>query len=159
MRGALLPVAGLLILAACERAGTTDRGWTYVQRGGAASLHSGGPGARMQMDCRRGAKAVTLTFTGVTGGGSGPYQTVLVSDSQTTRAAGQIGPAAGGARIEAQAAADDPVMAAFARTGRIDLVHRGRRTPFIAGGAQRLGIERLLAFCRGDTPAPAADRG
>jgi hypothetical protein len=158
VRPAPLLAAAALLLCACERAGT-DKGWTYVQRGGSATLQSGGAGARLQMDCRKGVRPVTLTFTGVNARGSGPYQAVLVSDAQTTRAAGQIGPASHGFRIVAVTAADDPVMAAFARTGRMELVHVGRHTAFVAGGAQRLGVERFLAYCRGDAPEAPEDRG
>jgi hypothetical protein len=153
-------VSALATVSACERR-PAGVGWSYAQRGDAASLRSpSADGLQAELDCRRGDRTISVIFTGLDAAGAGPYQVVLASDGQTTRLPGQIGPGAKGARVESVARADDPVLATFARTGRIELVHDGRRTPLTATGAQRLGVERFLGFCRGEsTPQPASDRG
>jgi hypothetical protein len=154
--------AASLGLAACRQR-VADDDWSYVQRGGAATLKSGpatGGGLSLEMNCRKGERSVQMIFTGVPSDRTGPFQVTLAADSRTTRLPGQIGPGTRGARLVSPASADDPVLAAFADTGRLDLVLPRARLPLTAAGARRFGVERFLAYCRGDMePPPGADRG
>lgn len=177
MRRTAILTCGLLMLAACGReqeaerpragppqaspetppAVVNDPGWVSGDRPGPSEVLA-------DINCRRGeGRTMEIAFTNVKAAQVGSFMVLLSSGGQNSKLPGRVEPSPvggpGGVRIVAEAALNDPTIAAFVETGSMQLtLPSGEVAPMTASPEARDGLRRLLAYCRGEilTPDPKA---
>lgn len=177
MRRTAILACGLLMLAACGREQEAERprpgpapagpnavpevvnapGWVSGQQQNPNEVQA-------DINCRRGeGRTMQIALTNLQSDRVGPFTVELAAGDRVSRLNGRIEPSpvggVGGARVVADAPLDDPAIAAFIETGRMEFtLPSGQKRPMSAGPEARDGLRRLLAYCRGEilTPDPKA---
>ena len=129
--------------------GPRPRGFalTFIDEGRSAKLAYGQPNTdylALMLQCAKGSKLVEVTdMNGSTSAGA----LTLVSGAARSDLKATVEPGAGAPVLLAHTPAASPALAAFRRTGIIEVSHPGVRYGVTATAAERIAIERFFAAC------------
>jgi hypothetical protein len=153
----LAAAAVALGLAACTQGGHQAAvisvptpyayGLFYTDEGPSVKLAYGAANSddvSMMMQCAKGSRRVEVSD--VARDGAAPTLT-LVSGGQSTQLKTSPSSGDGEVLLVARASVDAAPLAAFRRSGRIDVVYPGARYVIAAGPSERAGVERFFSAC------------
>lgn len=149
--------AGAFSVAACQgdgeprdaaagfMAGAPDYGLHFVDGGDTAKLAYGQENSELMslmLECAKGSGEVEISDVAH---GSGEIS--LASDGKSAAFDGAVTPAPMAPVLIADARADAPVLQAFRRTGKVEVVNGKLRYGIDAGPTERPGVEQFFAAC------------
>jgi hypothetical protein len=157
---AALGAASLLVIASCSQDGarqiaaapsTTVPGFGlfYVDEGGSAKLAYGQANSDdvdLMLECAKGSRTVQVTDVART---AGPAVLTLVSSGASARLNTRTDDGEGSTLLVADSAVDSAPLAAFRRTGRLEVSQAGVRHGLVARADERPGVERFFTACEG----------
>lgn len=135
---------------ATTQTGATGLGWNFLNDGGEAKLAYGPPNATavgVMMTCQPGSGRVALSYAGPASDAASGL--TLASGDTRTHFAGRTEPDAmsGGVLVTAETAANDRVLAKFARTGRLEVQAGAGASSQPARGAEKRQVAQFLTTC------------
>jgi hypothetical protein len=147
-----LGILGLAAVNACalrsSRPESVRPVWNFSFDGQEAKLAYGPPNSDevgLMLTCAPHAGAVLLSDEVEPGRST---LTLIAGDKRADlRGAVAPDPASGSLLIEAAASLAEPALSAFRDTGRLSVVHHGRRIPMPASSGERLAVGRFFAEC------------
>jgi len=148
---------GVLGLTACMQTGRQAAvvpvatpyayGLFYMDEGPSVKLAYGAANSddvSLMMECAKGSRRVDVSD--VARDGAAPTLT-LVSGGRTVQLKTSPNRGDGETLLVAHASTDVAPLAAFRRSGRIDVAYPGEKYVIVAGPSERLGVERFFAAC------------